>query len=75
MSESMAVAAGQGTAAALLAERARDYFRQAKAASTVASYTRDWRDFSGWCQTQARVALPAHPETVALYLTDLAETR
>jgi hypothetical protein len=30
MSESMAVAAGQPTAPALLAERARDYFRQPK---------------------------------------------
>jgi integrase len=70
-----AVAAGQGTAPALLAERARDYFRQAKAASTCASYARDWRDFCGWCRTQGRLELPAHPETVALYLTDLAETR
>ena len=75
MSDATPVAAGQGTAPALLRDKARDYFRQAKAASTLASYARDWRHFTDWCGAQGLAGLPAHPETVALYLTGLAEFR
>jgi hypothetical protein len=76
MSESMAVAiAGQGTDLDPLAARASDYFRGAKAATTVACYARDWLDFCCWCAARGRPGLPAEPETVVLYLTDLAESR
>src|SRR3954447_4610656 len=43
--------------ATVLAE-ARDYVRQAKAASTVRAYRADWRHFGGWCTDRSREALP-----------------
>src|SRR4051794_12322263 len=55
-----------------MAEAAREYMRQAKAANTVTAYRSDWRHFAGWCEEHGRVSLPASPETVALYLSDLA---
>jgi integrase len=35
------------------------------------SYALDWRDFESWCTVTASSPLPAAPETVILYLTDL----
>jgi site-specific recombinase XerD len=52
--------------------RARDYAPEARAANTRRAYRADWRDFTSWCEGHGRPALPAAPETVALYLTDLA---
>ncbi len=54
------------------AERARDYARAARAANTRRAYRADWADFTTWCQERGRGALPAAPETVALYLADRA---
>jgi site-specific recombinase XerD len=53
---------------------AYDYLRQAKSANTRRAYAADWRHFSDWCAEQGRAALPATPETVALYLTGLSQT-
>ena len=55
--------------------RARDYIAQAKAPNTLRGYRADWQDFTAWCVHHERASLPALPETVALYLTMLAETR
>jgi integrase len=57
-----------------LAEEARAFIGQAKAPSTLRAYRSDWRHFDAWCEVRSRVALPAAPETVALYLADLART-
>ena len=54
-------------------DRAREYARQSKASNTIRAYRSDWRDFEEWCFSHRRQALPATPETVALYLTSLAE--
>lgn len=54
-------------------EQAKDYARRSKASNTWRAYAADWRDFEHWCNTHDLAALPAAPETVALYLTDLAE--
>ncbi len=62
------------TSVAVLA-RAREFAIQAKAASTRRAYASDWADFASWCQAQNRAALPAQPETVALYVTALADQR
>lgn len=56
-----------------VAECAREYVRQAKAANTLRAYRADWRDFEGWCRGHGLPSLPAVPGTVALYLSDLAE--
>jgi site-specific recombinase XerD len=55
------------------AERLREYISRSKAPNTVRAYAADWRDFSAWCGQHGWAALPARPETVALYLSDLAE--
>lgn len=57
-----------------LADQAREYLGQARAASTLRGYRSDWADFSTWCEERRLPALPADPETVALYLTDRAAT-
>lgn len=53
-----------------LAERARDYARNSKAANTLRAYGSDLRHFGVWCEARGLVAFPASAETVAYYLTD-----
>lgn len=56
-----------------VAEQAREYARRARSASTIRCYRTDWTDFENWCSRQSLSALPATPETVACYLSALAE--
>lgn len=56
----------------VLAEKARDYARQAKAGNTRRAYESDWRHFTGWCVKTGVPALPADPQVVGLYITALA---
>ena len=56
-------------------ERARGYADEATAANTRRAYRADWRDFSAWCERNHRAALPALPETVAVYLAAQAGHR
>src|SRR5207245_5562239 len=60
------------TALAALAEEARVFVGAAKAPATLRAYRSDWAHFEVWCAAHGADALPAAPETVALYLTDLA---
>ncbi len=53
-------------------QRAEDFVRAAKAPATLRAYRSDWAHFEAWCETHQRLALPAEPTTVALYITDLA---
>lgn len=55
-----------------LIARANTFISNARAASTVRAYRSDWRDFTSWCQAHQLQFLPATPETIALYITDLA---
>ncbi len=55
-----------------LASEARAYLDAAKADATVRGYASDWRQFHSWCTERDVQALPAAPEVVAMYLTDLA---
>ena len=54
-------------------QQAKDYARQAKSHNTRRAYASDWDDFARWCRPYGFVPLPAKPETVALYLTALAD--
>ena len=54
------------------ASRARAYADAAKAPNTRRAYRSDWNDFLRWCRGRRRTALAATPDTVALYLTELA---
>jgi integrase len=56
-------------------DQARDYARKSRSASTVRSYSNDWRDFSDWCRSRNQSALPATPQTVAAYIAAQADSR
>lgn len=75
MPDNLATQAPSGGALAFLpdlAERTRGFLAAAKADSTRRAYRSDWHHFESWCRTHALPALPATPETLALYLTALA---
>ena len=59
---------------ASLAHKARDYAAASKAANTIRAYRSDWADFTSWAAAMGVDPLPAFAATVALYLTDRAET-
>ena len=54
--------------------QAREFLRAAKSENTRRAYRSDWKDFESWCQRQGREALPALPETLVFYLTELANS-
>lgn len=54
-------------------DRAHEYVQASKSANTRRAYRTDWADFTRWCDEHALPGLPATPETIALYLTYLAE--
>lgn len=56
-----------------LKESALRYAAAAKAPNTVEAYRSDWKDFSAWCSANGLEALPARPDTVALYITYLSD--
>lgn len=53
---------------------ARNYVRDSKAKNTLRAYRADCQDFSAWCTESALEAIPAAPQTLALYLARRAET-
>ena len=55
-----------------LAEKARLYAKSAKAPSTMRAYKFDWLQFENWCRLHQLESLPASPDTVALYIADIA---
>lgn len=57
------------------AERAKAYARSARASATRRAYASDWVDFEDYCGRNELDALPASPQTVALYLAELAGNR
>ncbi len=57
----------------VLTEQARQYIQDSKAKNTRRAYRADWADFNLWCNEHGRIALPATPDTVALYLTACAQ--
>jgi site-specific recombinase XerD len=57
-----------------IADQAQDYAKRAKAANTLKAYRNDWDDFCAWSGLHRLEPLPAAPQTVALYLTDLCKT-
>ena len=60
---------------ARLTGQAAGYIHAAKAEATLCAYRSDWRHFEDWCQNHGLPALPATPETVALYLAALGGAR
>ena len=58
---------------ALLEELAR-YEKKALPENTKRAYRADWADFKAWAARRRLVAMPAEPDTVALYLAARAKT-
>jgi site-specific recombinase XerD len=56
-----------------LVARATDYMERSRAETTRASYAWWAGRFEAWCQKHGVAALPASPETVAAWVTDLAD--
>jgi site-specific recombinase XerD len=56
-----------------LADAMRGYAQHAQAPNTTRAYAADWRAFTDWTQQRELRALPADPQTVALYLTAIAQ--
>jgi site-specific recombinase XerD len=56
-----------------LGDPARRFLAASKAPATVRAYRADLRHFEAWCGDRGRNSLPASPETVAEYISDLAE--
>jgi site-specific recombinase XerD len=63
---------GVSTALAALDDRVNDFIVASKAPATIRAYRTDWQEFTSWCAERGLEALPAAPETVARYVTDLA---
>ena len=51
---------------------ANAFIDAAKSPATYRAYNSDWQDFEVWCRENGLAALPAQPETVALYISTLA---
>jgi site-specific recombinase XerD len=47
----------------------------ARAGSTLRAYEHDWKQFRTWCEQNRLVPLPASPQAVILYSTDLTKNR
>ncbi|MEM0960934.1 MAG: site-specific integrase [Bacteroidota bacterium] len=55
------------------AESARRFAEAARSDATLRAYRSDWADFTAWCDDRGLAAMPATPETVALYIASRAE--
>ena len=55
-----------------LVDTARGYADLAVAENTRRAYASDWTGFARWCRLKGADPLPASPELVGLYITDLA---
>jgi integrase len=60
---------------ARLAAQAEASFRAARAGSTLRAYAHDWKQFRAWCDENRLVPLPASPQALILYSTDLVKNR
>ena len=57
-----------------LADRARSYARASRSEATLRAYAKDFEHFVRWTEAHGLDAKPALPDTVALYLADMAAT-
>ncbi|MEQ8819423.1 MAG: site-specific integrase [Sumerlaeia bacterium] len=73
LDECLPVVAHADGATVTVVQRAQQYAGESRAANTRRAYKADWRDFESWCMERSRGAIPASSETVALYITSLAD--
>lgn len=58
-----------------LVAQAEASFEASRAAATRRAYAHDWQQFRAWCEERGLAALPAAPQTVILYATDLTKNQ
>jgi site-specific recombinase XerD len=58
-----------------LVAQAEASFRAARAGATLRAYAHDWKQFRTWCDETRLVPLPASPQALILYSTDLVKNR
>jgi len=73
MTNTVNVISGQGNISEVISERSKEYIQQAKSDNTKKAYKKDFTDFIQWCEACGVSSLPASVETVANYLTMLAD--
>lgn len=54
-------------------DRARSYADASRSNATHRAYEGGWKDFAGYCTATGLESLPASPQTVVLYVTNLAQ--
>jgi site-specific recombinase XerD len=68
------VTRSESRALAKYSARVMDYAKRSKAKNTTRAYSTAWRDFTDWCAAQGVQSLPAAAESVASWLTHLADS-
>ncbi|MBQ9365921.1 MAG: site-specific integrase [Schwartzia sp.] len=56
-----------------LSEKSKRRLSQSKSENTIKAYDADWRDFVDWCTYHHMESMPASPETIVNYVSDLAD--
>jgi site-specific recombinase XerD len=56
------------------APRVQEYVRASRSKNTLRGYRSDWAHFTGWCGAVGLIPLPALAETVAAYITTVADS-
>lgn len=57
------------------AERLADTLKAGRSENTKATYAFLWKQWEAWCSTNGHSPLPAVPEVLALYLSDMVAGR
>jgi len=73
VTRALAPASVDAAALELLAKLAEGFAQAATSPATRRAYASDWRAFTTWCASTKLAALPATPDTLALYLGHLAQ--
>src|SRR5688572_19856783 len=68
-----ALAQTASTALGPVVAAARDYAAASKSTATRRAYRGAWAAFERWCASRGLGAMPAAPDTLAVYVADLAQ--
>ena len=53
-------------------QKTQEYLENARSRNTIRGYRSDWKQFERWCVERGISALPATPDSIAVYLSDRA---
>ena len=72
-SDNLKLSEVQDTKTQELFNNVKRYFENAEAEKSKKAYTTDWLHFQNWCIEKNLDSLPANPETVMMYISDMAK--